>query len=74
MTVASKTMASQTKVRLHREQLRLAGLRPVQIWVPDVTAASFRLQAHRQSLAVAQSAGANDDQAFVDSATDWNQE
>ena len=26
------------------------GLRPIQIWVPDVRAPSFRSEAHRQSL------------------------
>ncbi len=31
-----KTMSSKTKVRAHRERLRRQGLRPIQIWVPDV--------------------------------------
>lgn len=50
----------------HRERLRAQGLRPIQIWVPDVRAAAFRAQAHRQSAAVAASAHAPDDQAFID--------
>jgi hypothetical protein len=41
-------------------------LRPIQIWVPDVRAASFREEAHRQSRAVAQSDHAHEDQAFID--------
>ena len=44
---------SRVEVREHRKRLRLQGLRPIQIWVPDVRAPSFRSQAHRQSLAVA---------------------
>ncbi|WP_412066243.1 antitoxin MazE-like protein [Rhizobium sp. SYY.PMSO] len=34
--------------------------------VPDVRASSFKAEAHRQSLAVAASAHAADDQAFLD--------
>ena len=44
---------SRDKVRAHRTRLRKAGLRPVQIWVPDVRSKSFARAAHRQSLAVA---------------------
>jgi surfactin synthase thioesterase subunit len=58
------------KVREHRQRLREQGLRPIQIWVPDVRAPSFRAEAHRQSLAVAKSAHARDDQAFIDSLAD----
>lgn len=58
--------AIRDKVRAHRERLRHQGLRPLQIWVPDVHAPAFRKQAHRQSLAVAKSARANADQAFID--------
>jgi hypothetical protein len=49
-------------------------LRPVQIWVPDVRSATFRAEAHRQSLAVARSAAADDDQAFIDSISDRGEE
>jgi hypothetical protein len=51
--------------REQRERLRQQGLRSIQIWVPDVRAASFRVEAHRQSRAVATSAHARDDQAFI---------
>jgi len=42
------------------------GLRPVQIWVPDVRTPGFEEHAHQQSRAVAASSLANDDQAFID--------
>lgn len=61
---------SRMKVREHRARLRSQGLRPVQIWVPDVRAPAFRAEAHRQSLAVATSAHAADDQAFIDAISD----
>jgi hypothetical protein len=67
MVSASKPKPSRIKVREHRERLRQQGLRPIQIWVPDVRAPAFRLEAHRQSLAVAASSRAHEDQAFIDS-------
>jgi hypothetical protein len=66
MTSASKPKSSRVKVREHRERLRRQGLRPIQIWVPDVRAPAFRVEAHRQSLAVAGGSHAHEDQAFID--------
>lgn len=54
------------RVRTHRERLRAQGLRPVQIWVPDVRAAGFAEAAHLQSAAVASSPHASEDQDFID--------
>lgn len=67
MAIAANPKPSRVKVREHRERLRGQGLRPIQIWVPDVRAPAFRSEAHRQSLAVATSAHAFEDQAFIDS-------
>jgi hypothetical protein len=58
--------STRDRVREHRERLRRQGLRPVQIWVPDVRAPEFVAEAHQQSLAVAMSENESDDQAFVD--------
>ena len=74
MAPTSKPKPSRVKVREHRERLRSQGLRPIQIWVPDVRAPSFRSEAHRQSLAVATSAHAGEDQAFIDAVSDWPNE
>jgi hypothetical protein len=65
---------ARDKVRAYRERLRRQGLRPIQIWVPDVRSPAFKAQAHRQSLAVAQSPHAKDDQAFIDSVSDRESE
>jgi hypothetical protein len=54
------------RVKKHRAALRAAGLRPIQLWVPDVRSRSFATQAHRQSLAVARSHDEPGDQAFID--------
>lgn len=61
---------SRVKVREHRDRLRRQGLRPIQIWVPDVRAPSFRSEARRQSRAVAASEHAGEDQAFIDAVSD----
>ena len=66
MSQASPPRASRQKVSEYRARLRAQGLRPIQIWVPDVRAPSFRSEAHRQSLAVAASAEESEDQAFID--------
>jgi hypothetical protein len=63
---------SARRVRKHRQSLRAAGLRPIQIWVPDVRSKSFAIQARRQSLAIAKSAQEQDDLAFIESVADWN--
>ncbi len=71
MAPASSPKPSRVKVREHRERLRRQGLRPIQIWVPDVRSPAFRTEAHRQSAAIAASAHAFDDQAFIDAVSDW---
>ena len=74
MALASSPKSSRVKVREHRERLREQGLRPIQIWVPDVRSPAFRSEAHRQSLAIATSHHAHDDQAFIDAVSDWGDE
>ena len=70
MADSGKPQSSREKVRRYRERLRKQGLRPIQIWVPDVRSPSFRSQAHRQALAIAQSAMQAEDQAFIDAVSD----
>lgn len=64
---------ARDRVRRHRERLRQRGLRPIQIWVPDVNAPEFVREAHRQSALVAACEQDRDDQAFVDAVSaDWD--
>lgn len=44
---------SAERVKRRRDKMRAAGLRPIQIWVPDTTAPGFAEEARRQSLAIA---------------------
>jgi hypothetical protein len=66
MANSARPKPSREKVQAHRERLRQQGLRPIQIWVPDVRSALFKAEAHRQSLAVASSRHAKEDQDFID--------
>jgi hypothetical protein len=43
------------RVQKHRAGLRASGLRPVQIWVPDIRRPGFAEECRRQSLLVAAS-------------------
>lgn len=74
MASAGTPKTSRVKVQEHRARLREQGLRPIQIWVPDVRSPAFRAAAHRQSLAVAASPHAGGDQAFIDAVSDWAEE
>ena len=66
----SRGAGSREKVRAHRERLRKQGLRPIQIWVPDVRSPAFKSEARRQSRLIARSEYEKEDQAFVDSVSD----
>jgi hypothetical protein len=68
MPTANKS--SREKVQAHRDRLRAQGLRPIQIWVPDVRKRSFANAARKQALAVAASAQARVDQSFIDAITE----
>jgi hypothetical protein len=74
MASVPQSKPSRVKVRAHRQRLREQGLRPIQIWAPDVRAPAFRSEAHRQSLAVSVSSHAREDQAFIDAASDRGDE
>lgn len=64
------------RVQKRREALRAAGLRPVQIWVPDTRRPGFAAECQRQATLVAAADQADADLAeFMDAAMkdldDW---
>jgi hypothetical protein len=73
MPTPRERKTSNDKVRAHRARLRAQGLRPIQIWVPDVRSPEFAAEAHRQSLLMAQSPHAEEDQDWVDSVSIFNE-
>ena len=68
----SRPKSSRDKVSAHRARLRRQGLRPIQIWVPDVRSPKFKAEARRQARAVAAHAGEQSAMEFIEAAADWN--
>jgi hypothetical protein len=71
MPARTRSKSSRDKVRAHRKRLRQQGLRPIQIWVPDMRSPAFLTEAHRQSLAIARSPHAKEDQGFIGAVSEW---
>lgn len=74
MPISPKPKSSRAKVAAHRQRLRAQGLRPITIWAPDVRSPEFAAEARRQSLLIANSPYAEEDQAFIDSISDFSDE
>jgi hypothetical protein len=62
---------SRDKVRNYRARMRAKGMKLVQVWVPDVHSPKFKAQALRESRAMAQSPTEAEDQAFIDSISEF---
>ncbi len=61
--------------RAFHARMRAQGLKPVTVWVPDPASPAFAAEAARQSRAIADSPSEAEDQAFVDSISEfWNDE
>lgn len=45
-----QSQSNSNRVQKYRNTLRAAGMRPIQIWVPDTRAAGFLVECKRQSL------------------------
>ena len=67
----TRPIKSRDKVRAHRERLRRRGLRPVQLWVPDVQSRTFAREAHRQSALVGADVREAEEQDFIDAISAW---
>ncbi len=58
-----------SRVQKHRDALRMAGLRPVQIWVPDTRRPNFTEECHLQSRLAAEADKTDSDMhRFMDEA------
>ena len=67
-----RSLTGAERVARRRAALRAQGLRPKQFWVPDVRSPAFRAQIAREVAAINAASGAADDQAFIDSVSDWS--
>ncbi len=58
------------RVRKYRESLRVSGLRPIQLWVPDTRRPSFAEECRAQSMRLAKDPLEPEMLAWVEAATD----
>ena len=67
-----KPVSTPKRMANYRQRMRAAGLRPVQIWVPDTRAPGFVEACRRQARAVAAGDPAGDEiMQFVASVYEW---
>lgn len=58
------------RVQKYRATLRAAGLRPVQIWIPDPRRRGFAAECRRQSLSLAKDVSEDEILAWLEAAAD----
>jgi hypothetical protein len=63
--------AIATRVQKHRANLRNKGLKPVQIWVPDVRSKGFSQECKRQAMLVRNSEGEQKINDFIEGSADF---
>ena len=60
--------------RRYRARQRRAGLRLLQIWVPDTRSPAFRKECRRQSLLLRRDAAERDATDFIAAVADWDED
>ena len=65
--------ATAPRMQLYRQRLRAAGLRPIQLWVPDTKAPGFADECRRQSAALISDAAETETARFIEAAGAWNE-
>lgn len=66
-----KTDPSRERVQTHRNRLRAAGLKPVQLWVSDPKAPGFAAECRRQSLMIQNDPNETHDLEMLTEIADW---
>ena len=70
-----RPVAAKKRMAGYRERMRAAGLRPLQIWVPDTRAPGFAETCRRQARAIAASDPAGDEiMRFIEGVYEWPDE
>ena len=65
-----KVDSTKERVDRHRQALRNAGLRPVQLWLPDTRKAGFSEECKKQSQALYEDALEDDVLSWIESSSD----
>lgn len=63
-------LASAARVQKHRDNLRHKGLRPLQIWVPDVRNKGFSEECKRQATLVKNAENEKEINDFIENTSD----
>jgi len=66
------TPPNNTDQEARRAELAAAGLRPIEIWIPDTTTPQFAAEARKQSERVAQSPDEQDVLDLLEDDLPWN--
>ena len=74
MQTSEHSTGLPTRMQAMRSRLRAAGMRPVQIWVPDVRLPRIAEEAMRQSRVASGRASDADAMAFIGSCADTGEE
>lgn len=61
------------RMKQYRDRLRAAGLRPIQLWVPDARAPGFAAECRRQSASLAHDGAEADAAEFIEAAGAWDE-
>lgn len=63
--------SATSKMDDYRKRMRAAGLRPLQIWVPDTRSTKFAEEARKQSLRAKRSKSEQEALDFIEAAADF---
>jgi len=69
-----KARPTKERVQTYRTRLREAGLKPVQIWVPDPKSPGFADECRRQSLMIKSDPAEMHDLDLLAEIADWGEE
>ncbi|MCW5547406.1 MAG: antitoxin MazE family protein [Opitutaceae bacterium] len=71
--MSTKPKSATSKMQAYRERLRAQGLKPVQIWVPDVDAPGFDKELRRQAARL-DPVHEEEVMRFIEAAADFSEE
>ncbi len=70
--MASIRKSASARMSIYRQRMRAAGLRPVQLWVPDTSNPAFIEECRRQSAALRAHDQAGDEiMEWIEAAYEW---
>lgn len=69
----SAATASAPRMKHYRDRMRSAGLRPIQLWVPDTRATGFAEECRRQSATLRDDAAEIETAAFMEAIGAWDE-